>query len=186
MWANQTKSGITVEIEGLDKLRSELRELDPELVKLMDKIVREYDKTLISKVNESFPTGTEEQFLSGWLHNGRTGYNKAAVDKGTRVTQGKRKRGSEFKVLKQISQATAAGTMFDRVGRKGSPKVEPWGELFIDALKDNFGGFNYRYGTRALWRGFSLWGGYEKYNDTIINEYEKAVQAFENRVNTNG
>lgn len=184
--ANQNISEFRIDVEGLAVLRKALLELDKSLVRAMDKKVKEVDNSLLPKVRESFPTGFEENFMSGWSKpSGRLQYVKPAIDKTTKITQGRRSRKSEFKVLKQISQDTAGGTMFDRVGRKNAPKSER-GAQFIQNLVANFGGFKYRYGTRAIWRGFSLWGGFEKYNEAILKEYETVVKEFENRANKNG
>jgi chorismate mutase len=174
-----------VDISGLAELRRELRALDKELVKAMDKRIREVDRSLIGKVRESYPQGTEEQFLSGWRDYGRTGYSKPEVDRGVKVKQGSRKRGSEYKVLKQLTQESAAGAIFDWAGRRGKAKSKS-GQTFINALEYSYGKLKNRYGSRAIWRGFSLWGGFEKYNGAILKEYEDTMKAFENKVNKNG
>lgn len=174
-----------IEIEGLLRLRKELAALDKQLVRDMDKRIRETDKSLLSKIRESYPQGTEEEFPSGWKDYGRTGYRKSLVDTNLKIKQGAKKRGSEYKVLKQVSQNSPAGAIFDYLGRRGKAN-SPQGQAFINAIEYSYGKIKYRYGARAIWRGFSLWGGFEKYNEAILKEYAETMKAFENRVNKNG
>lgn len=180
-WGNNP----TVQIVGLADLRRQLLDLDKQLVRDMDKRIREIDRSLIAKIRESYPQGTEELFPSGWKDYGRVGYSKTVVDKNVKIKMGKQKRGSEFRALKQISQESPAGAIFDYLGRRGQAS-SPQGQAFINAIEYSYGKIKVRYGTRAIWRGFSLWGGFEKYNEGILKEYADTLKAFENRANKNG
>lgn len=173
-----TGSSPQIEITGLEELRRELLAFDKTLVREMDKTIREVDKSLISKVREQYP----EVALSGWTNVGRLGYSKPEIDKGVKIKQGSKKRYSEYKVLKQISQESAAGTLFDRAGRKNAPKNDT-GVTFIREMNDEYNPIKYRWGSRAIWRGFSLWGGFEKYNSAILERYMKALEEFEKKAN---
>lgn len=173
-----TGSSPQIEITGLAELRKELLAFDKALVREMDKTIRETDASLLSKVREEYP----ESALDNWTNEGRLAYSKPVADKNIKLKQGSRKRGSQYKVLKQLSQESPAAVIFDRAGRKNAPKNDS-GVAFIAKLNEDFGTITYRWGSRAIWRGFSKWGGFERYNKAILKKYEKAKEEFEKRAN---
>lgn len=148
-------------MEDAARVRRALKELDPALVRALDKANREAAKPTIQAAQrfvEEVPYP-----LYGWVHKGRTGWDAAAIRRGFKFRAGKSKRGQVFRNLLEFSNTNAAGAIFEVTGRKSAGRNRP---DFVTKLNNA-----YPRKSRLLWRAVDE-TGMEVLQSEISQNYE--------------
>ena len=167
--ANETAPMVTARIENAAAVRRLMRQAAPDLLKEIDKANREAAKPILAYAKSIVPNNAP---ISGWAHNGRTGWNSQAVQKGMVFRAGRQSRTSDYRALLEFRQNNAAGAIFEVLGRKGQPKTEQ-GRRFSDVIKKR-----YPRVSRLLWRAVDDMG-LNRLQQEILENY----RSFETKLN---
>lgn len=180
------KEGVVV--KGTIETRNALRKLERDALSELDREIREAGKPLINYARDRVrgKEGGSEPPMSGWItwkatpyqktdkQTGQVktvsgkGWDKSVIDKGIKIKQGKRRKGSVYSALLQMRQESAAGSIFEMAGRKSSGKT-PSGRQFI-----------YNLNSRNKQAGRSIYAavddfGIEGLVDTVLKAYDRAA-----------
>ena len=154
-----TNSTSTTIIRDAAQVRRILRQIDPELLKDIDAANRESARPILNYAKGLVPPRAP---ISGWAHNGRTGWNSERVQRGMVVRAGQKSSGSQYRSLLEFRQNDAAGAIFEVLGRRGQAATEK-GRRFIDVI-----GKRYPRKSRVLWRAVDEFG-----LDRLVKEINK-------------
>lgn len=168
-------------IDDAARVRRALKELDPALLRALDKANREAAKPIINEAIALTPTDTLSNWsgsASKWKRKGESGrgtlyYNKADVIKGYKFRAGKKSSFSDYRALLLFKNMDPAGAIFEQVGRKSKGKT-PQGRAFVNNLLQRFPRT-----SRLMWRAVDE-TGVDILQDKIAKNYEdvrKVVQA---------
>lgn len=146
------------------QVRRILRQVDPTLLKEVDKANREAAKPILAYAKSLVPSRAP---ISGWQHNGRTGWDSVKVAKGMVMRAGKRSSFSDYRSLLEFRQNNTAGAIFEVLGRRKTPRTEQ-GRRFLDVIQNR-----YPRTSRLLWRAVDDMG-LERLQDEIRKNYERA------------
>lgn len=161
-------ASVTADVQGIPDMLRALREIDPELRKEAAREIRNVAKPIAVAAKARIP----DTPLSGWVHNGRTGWSAGMVRRGvsTRV-KFSAKRTQDTIPLVTLRQKTPAGEIFDMAGRRSSGS-RPQGQAMIRNL-------NARHGRAS--RG--MWPTVEAFQPQIIAGLRDAVRNMERTIN---
>jgi|688.fasta_scaffold65538_7 hypothetical protein len=126
----------TIQVFGVKEALKELRELDPQLRKDLNKKAKEVVKPATDAIKNAYPN----KYLSGmsrsWTQRGnkKFPYDRAAAQKavGLKIDTGKRNQGTIV-----IIQKDPAASIIDMAGKAGGQS--PQGARFVDAITAQFG-----------------------------------------------
>lgn len=126
----------TIQVFGVKEALKELKELDPQLRKDLNKKAKEVVKPATDAIKNAYPN----RYLSGmsrsWTQRGKQKfpYDRAAAQKavGLKIDTGKRNQGTIV-----IIQKDPAASIIDMAGKAGGQS--PQGARFVDAITAQFG-----------------------------------------------
>ena len=167
----KTAAGAT-NVRGLQDVLRELRKFNPDLLKDLRKELQDQAQPIIKAAGNRVP----ETPARGWSQRGRTGFSKARVQRGMKVSIRSSKRvegmrGSYAAI--EIVQSNAAGAIWDQAGTRGNYKPPTQrGAAFVDALN--------RSGGKAQ-RG--LWPASVGRRKDIAKAFEATIRSAERKAN---
>lgn len=107
---------VSTKMEGFSELRQVLKSTDKKLLTQTQKAMRQAASPMVAQARAMTPSDAP---LSGWAHNGRTGWRQNEVLAGIGVkTGGRRLTATEWPLL-SLQQKNAAGMIYDWAGRAG-------------------------------------------------------------------
>ena len=159
---------VSVEIYGVKEALKELRDLDPELRKEINKNARAIVKPYLETVRSKYP----QQYLSGmsrnWVQNGRQKfpYDKSKADRGiTLKIDTSKKNQSAITII----QKDPAASIIDMAGKAGGSTAQ--GGRFISAMTMFFGP-----PSRIVWPTYeSASDGIERNMIELVEQVMEAV-----------
>jgi hypothetical protein len=150
---------MSVQIDNVKETRRAMAKFAPEVKKALDKANREAGAPLLALARSYVP----ELPLSNWIY-GRTAYDKSTVQKGIKIKQGKRSKGSPYSAVTQLRNESVAGSIFELAGKK-SPN---------STFARNLGGkFPLGDVTRLIWKAVKNYP-IRKYQDKVTENYAEA------------
>lgn len=165
-------------VTGVTETRRELKKFAPDVLKELDQYIKnELSRELIADAASLVPNDAP---MSGWAHDGRTGWNSAKVKRDIKVKQGKRARGASYSALLRIANESAPGAIFMTAGRKNTPSSAQ-GRNFILVMNNRFGRLPYKFSTRILWDAFQKYGP-ERFQSQVIDAYQRAEKRLQARL----
>lgn len=167
--ADEVAPQVRVTIENAAAVRRLMREAAPEFLKELDKANREAAKPILAYAKGLVP---DQAPISGWQHNGRTGWNSANVQKGIVARAGKRSSFADYRSLLEFRQMDTAGAIFEVLGRKSRPTSEK-GQRFLTVVENRFPRV-----SRILWRAVDDIG-----LTTLQHEIVENYKTFEAKLN---
>ena len=115
-----TDINVNVQVVGVKELLAALKSTDKKLVRQTQAAMRDAGSPLVAQARNMTPTTP----LSGWGHNGRTGWRDSEVQSGLKVSIGGARMGTSWPLLK-LTQKNPAGMIFDWAGRAGMSQRKP-------------------------------------------------------------
>lgn len=175
----EAKARATI-IEDAARIRRVLKDLDPKMLRELDKANRQAAKPIIQEAAKMTPEVTLSNWsgpFAKWKRRGEgTGrgdliWDRADVVKGYKFKAGKRSSFNEYRALLQFRNENSAGAIFEQVGRKSTGKT-PQGKAFIRNLMQRFPRT-----SRLMWRTVDEIG-----LDTLQQEIAKNYEAVRRQV----
>lgn len=164
-------------VEGVTETRRALGKFGPDIRKEVDQYLKkDLGGQLIANAKNLVPDAP----LSGWVHQGRTGWDATVTKSKIKIKQGSRSKGMSFSALLQLRDDSPPGSIFMTAGRRNEPKA-PQGPSFIKTLNERFGTLTYRRGTRILWPAFLQYGP-DKYQKQVLEAYARAEKDLKQRM----
>jgi hypothetical protein len=171
----QTAKAKVAVMEDAARVRRALKELDPAILRALDKANREAAKPIINDAIALTPETTLSNWSgrnSKWKRSGEKGrgtlyYDKADVVKGYKFRAGKKSSFSDYRALLLFKNMDPAGAIFEQVGRKSKGKT-PQGRAFVRNLNQRFPRT-----SRLMWRAVDE-GGLDTLQGKIAQNYEAA------------
>ncbi len=150
----QTAKAKATVMEDAARVRRALKELDPAILRALDKANREAAKPIINEAIALTPDTPLKNWAapnSKWKRKGESGrgslyYDKSDVVKGFKFRAGKKSSFSDYRALLLFKNMDPAGAIFEQVGRKSKGKT-PQGKAFVRLLNEA-----YPRTSRLLWR----------------------------------
>lgn len=171
---------LNIDVEDILKFRRELVKFDPAVKKALDKANRESAAPLLGYAKSLVPSAAEAP-MSGWAkwNWNRIGtYSAADIQKGLKVKQRGKSRGSSFFSILQLRNESAAGAIYELAGRKNAP-VGARGIQFIKNLQ-RWKPVQVKGVSRLIWPAAIEYG--DDFQRAVIKNYEIAKKAFEAKV----
>lgn len=169
MATNRTSATV---IRDAAEVRRILRQVDPTLIREVDKANRQAAKPILAYAKNLVPSRAP---ISGWEHSGRTGWNSQAVQKGMVFRAGTRSRSSQYRSLLEFRQNNTAGAIFEVLGRRKQPRTAQ-GRRFLDVVQRR-----YPRTSRLLWRAVDEMG-LERLQHEIKANYERAYDSLNRKL----
>lgn len=161
MATNRTSATV---IRDAAEVRRILRQVDPILIREVDKANREAAKPILAYAKNLVPSRAP---ISGWEHSGRTGWNSLKVQKGMVLRAGTRSRTRQYRSLLEFRQNNTAGAIFEVLGRRKQPRTAQ-GRRFLDVIQQR-----YPRTSRLLWRAVDEMG-LDRLQEEIKANYARA------------
>lgn len=171
---------LNIEADDLLKFRRELIKFDPEVKKALDKANRESAQPLLSYAKGLVPSGQDAP-MSGWAkwNWSRIGtYSATEIQKGLKVKQRGKSRGSSFYSILQLRNETASGAIYELAGRRNKPSGKR-GVQFINNLQ-RWRKVSVKGVSRLIWPAAIAKA--DDFQQAVIKNYEAAKRAFEAKV----
>jgi hypothetical protein len=170
-------------LEDAARVRRALKELDPALLRALDKANREAAKPIINEAISLTPTDTLTNWSKAgakWKRKGETGrgslyYDKSEVIKGYKFRAGKKSSFSNYRALLLFKNMDPAGAIFEQVGRKSQGKT-PQGRAFVRNLNQKFPRT-----SRLMWRAVDE-AGIDILQNKIAQNYENVRKEIQARI----
>lgn len=116
----QDRSG---QVQGVREVQQILRQIDRKALRQTQAFMRQAASPMVAQARALTPSDAP---LSGWAHNGRTGWRQSQVLSGLKVSTGGRAiRANQTWPLLTLTQSTAAGMIYDWAGRSGRYMKRP-------------------------------------------------------------
>lgn len=179
----QAKARATT-IEDAARVRRALKELDPKLLRALDKANREAAKPIINEAAKLTPQNTLSNWsgpFAKWKRRGEgTGrgdliWDRNDVIKGYKFKAGKKSSFNDYRALLQFRNENSAGAIFEQVGRKSKGKT-PQGQAFIRNLMAKFPRT-----SRLMWRAVDE-NGLDILQQEIAKNYEAVRKQVQGKI----
>ena len=162
---------------GYNEFKKILKQADPDLRKQMDKEIRSF----LNPVSSLAKTKVPGSVLSGWTPEAEgsgkwsaKAWDQSKVVRGIGIRQGgARKRGSATSAAWRITNANAAGAIYELAGLKSKGKT-PAGRTFVEMLMKRGGR-----PSRLIWKAWDEKGGERVITRDIaevVSTYERELQ----------
>lgn len=182
MRENNVANDFNVRLTNLREFRRTLSKYAPEVKKALDKTNRETAQPLLAQAKKLFPDFTmgSDSTNSNWgrwisKKDGRNlSYDPSTAQKGIKIKQYGRAKGSPWSGMLQLRNESAAGAIFEVAGRQNPSGSTPQGGKFIDNLNKWFyvktNGL-----TRGIWLAVVRYPA-SKFSEQIMKNYEEVEQ----------
>jgi hypothetical protein len=151
----------TVGVFGVKEALKELREIDPDMRKLINARAKDVVKPATEAIKAQYPARLLSGMSRSWQQRGRAllPYDQAAARRGVTVkVNTSRKSTSVISVI----QKNPAAAIVDMAGKRGGSNAQ--GARFIDALTSLFGA-----PSRVMWPT------YERNNDKVVDNMRAVI-----------
>ena len=155
-------TNTSVGVFGVKEALKELRELDPELRKEINKRAKDVVKPATDAMKAQYPARLLSGMARNWQQRGRQllPYDQAAARRGVTVKVNTSKKSTS---VISIVQKNPAAAIIDMAGKRGGSNAQ--GSRFIDALTALFGA-----PSRVMWPT------YDKNNDNVNENMRQVVE----------
>ena len=161
---------VSTEVYGIKSAIKELKKIDPELRKQINKDAKEIAQPIISAAKSNYPVAYLSGMKYGWAQKGRVKfpYDQQKAIKGivVKVDTAKKNKGTIV-----VMQKDPAAAIIDMAGKKGGNGVR--GENFVKLMS--------RFGKPSR----VMWPAYEAHAPEVLANMEQLVEAVMEAVHRN-